>query len=136
MIRRGVASMIGLVAGMAILAGATAAQSSLSEVPRITEGLIAAAIAYEIGDKCDTIDARLLRGMAFLEGLRDHARSLGYSEEAIRAYMEDRGERERLKDIARARFAAMGGVEGVPETYCAVGRAEIAAGSEIGRLLR
>jgi len=119
-----------------ILATPALAQVPLKDQTEISEGLIAAAIAYEIGDKCDSINARLIRGVSFLNGLRDRAGELGYSDAEIEAYMDDRAEKRRLEAEARARLAAMGAVDGEWETYCAVGRTEIAAGSQIGRLLR
>ena len=51
------------------------------------------------------------------------------------AYIDDRAEKARLEAIARERAVAMGVVEGEPETYCAVGRSEIARGSQVGRYL-
>lgn len=123
------------------LALALAAHPALAEVPplgreaAVTEGLIAAAIAYEIGDKCDEVDARILRGIAYLNSLRGVASRLGYSRAEIDAYIDDDAEKDRLEAVARERLAAMGGVEGEWGTYCAVGRAEIAKGSRIGLLL-
>ncbi len=128
--------MIGLIAGMALIAGITAARPPLAEVDHVREGIITAGIAYEIGDKCGPIDARLVRGYAFLNSLKTHAQGLGYSDAEIEAYVGDRAEKRRLEAIARERLATMGAVVGEPETYCAVGRAEIAAGSQIGQLLR
>lgn len=128
--------MMGLIAGMALISGITAARPPLAEVDHVREGIITAGIAYEIGDKCGPINARMLRGISFLNGLKTHAQSLGYSDAEIDAYVGDRTEKRRLEAIARERLAAMGAVVGQPETYCAVGRAEIAAGSQIGRLLR
>lgn len=127
---------IGLVLGFAIAAGSTALAQSLRDVPVVTEGLITAAIAWEIGDKCDDLDARLLRGVAFLNGLKDHARGLGYSNADIDAFVDDKAEKDRLESEARARLTAMGAVPGDAASFCAVGNAEIAAGSAIGRLLR
>ena len=52
-----------LVAGLAA-PPALAEVPPLGHEPAITEGLIATAIAYEIGDKCAGVDARILRGIA------------------------------------------------------------------------
>lgn len=128
--------MFRIAAAALCLASAANAQVPLAQQTEISEGLIAAAIAYEIGDKCDSLDARILRGIAFLNGLRDRAGELGYTDAEIEAYMDDRAEKRRLEAEARARLAAMGGVVDAWETYCAVGEAEIAAQSQIGRLLR
>ena len=125
-----------LLLGFIVVAGATAAKPALRDVTRITEGLIDTAIAYEIGDKCDTLDARLVAGVNFLYGLRAYAVELGYTDPEIDAYVEDRAEQQRLESIARSRLRDKGAVDGQWDTYCAVGRQEIAANSQIGRLLR
>jgi hypothetical protein len=119
-----------------ILATPALALVPLKDQTEISEGLIAAAIAYEIGDKCDSINARLLRGVSFLNGLRDRAGDLGYSDAEIDAYLDDRAEKNRLESVARQRLRDLGGVEGDWESYCAVGREQIAAGTQIGQLLR
>lgn len=125
-----------LILGFVVLAGATAAKPGLRDVTRITEGLIDTAIAYEIGDKCETLDARFVAGVNFLYALREHAVELGYSDDEIDAYVDDRAEQQRLEALARERLGGKGAVEGQWETYCAVGRVEIANGSQIGQLLR
>ncbi len=114
---------------------AQAQAASIAEVPEITEGLIATAIAYEIGRVCGPVDGRRLQGLAFLLSLQSRARSLGFSQEEIDAYVEDEAEKARLEGIARERLTALGAVEGDEESFCAVGRAEMARGSQVGRLL-
>jgi len=113
-----------------------AALPPLEEVPAVRDGLVAAAIAYEIGRTCDGVDARLLRGVAFLEGLKGEARRLGYARGEIAEFIDDEAAKARLEADARAILRGKGAVPGDPQSYCAVGRAEIAAGSQIGRLLR
>ena len=122
---------------LCLLPGVLAAQElpPLSEVEVVTEGLIQTAIAYEIGEVCESIDGRKIAGIAFLWSLHSEARRLGYSREEIEAFVDDDVEKDRLEAIARERLAGMGAVEGSPDTYCEVGRAEIAAGTQVGRLL-
>ena len=122
---------------LCLLPGALPAQElpPLSEVEVVTEGLIQTAIAYEIGEVCESIDGRKIAGIAFLWSLHSEARRLGYSREEIEAFVDDDAEKDRLEAIARERLAGMGAVEGSPDTYCEVGRAEIAAGTQVGRLL-
>lgn len=127
---------VALVLGFAIAAGASAAKPPLREVEHLREGLIAAGIVYELDRKCDRVDVRFLRGVAFLTGLKTHAEELGYSRAEIEAHVEDRAEKDRLEAIARDRLQAMGVVEDQPESYCTVALAEIERGSQIGRLLR
>lgn len=131
-------TILSLLAGATLVAvaGSSAARPALKDVTQITEGLIATGIAYEISEVCDSIDARTLRGINFLWGLKGQARDLGYTNAEIDAYVDDKAEQARLEGIARQRLASKGAVAGKPETYCAVGRAEIASGSQIGALLR
>lgn len=125
-----------IVLGVAVIAGATAAKSDLRNEATITEGLIAAAIAYEVGDKCPDLSARIVQGVQFLWSLEAHARSLGYSRSEIDAYIHSDTEKDRMEALAWQRFAELGGVREDTATYCAVGKAEIAKGSQIGQLLR
>ena len=76
-----------------------------------------------------------MQGLGFLLSLQAHARSPGFSQEEVTAYIENKAEKARLEAIALDRAIAMGVVVGEPETYCAVGRNEIARGSQIGRYL-
>jgi hypothetical protein len=125
-----------LVLGFAVFAGTTAANPDIGRVTFITEGLINTAIAYEIDRVCDSISGRRIDGINFLWSLKEHASELGFTDDEIRDYVENREEKDRLEAIARDRLRDMGAVEGQPETYCSVGRAEMAARSDIGRFLR
>ena len=121
---------------LALAAAQVAAKPPLSEVDKITEGLIATGIAYEISEVCADLSPRRLRGVGFLMSLRRYALDLGFSRAEVDAYIDNDAEADRLESIARTRLAAMGAIEGDPETYCRVGRREMAADSQIGRLLR
>jgi hypothetical protein len=117
-------------------AGAAQELPPLGQVPSIWEGLVQTALAYEIGDKCGSLDARIGQGWLYLLSLQATARDLGYSQEEVEAFVDDEAEQDRLEAEARARLATLGVVEGQEETYCAIGRAEIAKGSLAGRFLR
>ncbi len=107
----------------------------VKDIPEVQEGMITLAMAYYIGETCPTISGRRIKGGLFLLHLANVARGFGFSDDEIRAYAEDKVEKARLEAIARERFITLGGVEGEPATFCAIGEAEMAAGSEIGRLL-
>ena len=112
------------------------AQQSLKDVAYVTEGLIAVGIAYELSEVCDDIDARLFRGIGYLNQLKNHAKGLGFSDDQIDAYTDNKAEQDRLEGIARARLEAMGATPGDEASHCAVGRSEIAKQTTIGYLLR
>lgn len=116
--------------------GQLSAQSALKDEPKITEGIIQVGMAIELSEKCDDIDARLFRGFGFLQSLKGQARDLGYSDAQIDAFVDDRAEKNRLEGIARARLADLGAIAGDEASYCAVGRAQIAANTRVGWLLR
>lgn len=126
-----------LAAALAILPSMLPAQSlpPLRDVPVVTEGLIEVALAYEIDRVCDDLDGRRIQGIAFLWSLHNSARDLGYSRQEIEAFIDDDVEKDRLEGIARERLAALGAVEGQPETYCAVGRDLMARETPAGSLL-
>lgn len=119
------------------LAATTAmANPPLRDVTHVTEGIIAVGMALEISEKCDSLSARTLRGLSFLNSLKNHASDLGYSDAEIDAYVDDRTEKARLEGLARLRLSELGAVQGDAESYCRVGRAQIAQGTQVGRLLR
>ena len=126
---------LGMLCALPAAAGAAQDLPPLGQVERVWQGLIDTALAYEIGERCEAIDSRKIQGLAFLLSLQAHARDLGYSPEEIEAFMDDDAEKDRLKAEARAQLREMGGVEGDWETYCEVGRKEIAAETQVGRLL-
>lgn len=122
--------------GTALLAAPATAQSGLEAEPAIREGLIAVGIAVEIADRCERIDTRRLKGLAYLNSLRSEARRLGYSEAQIEVFLDDDAAAARLEAEARARLAEKGAVRGDADSHCRVGAAEMAAGSVIGQFLR
>ena len=115
---------------------AASAQSAISQDAHITEGLIAVGIADEIRSTCDSISPRMIRAYQFINGLWSHAREAGYSDPEIEAYVDSDTEKARLKGLALAYMTQNGVVPGDAESYCTLGRTEIAEGSAIGRLLR
>lgn len=117
-------------------AGHLSAQTALKDVAKVRDGIIYVGMAYELSERCGSLNARLFRGIGYLQSLKSHARSLGYSEADIDAYINNDAEKDRLEGIARGQLAALGVVEGEEATYCAVGRDQIAANTRVGWLLR
>ncbi|WP_377506719.1 DUF5333 domain-containing protein [Octadecabacter sp. R77987] len=128
--------LIPLALGLTISATAALANPPLRDVAHVREGLITAGMAIELGDNCADVSVRMLRGLNYLNGLKSHARGLGYTDDQIEAYVDDRAEKARLEGIARARLAELGAVTGQGETYCTVARDQISQGTAVGRLLR
>lgn len=127
---------LGLGLAVVLAAAPASAQTPLKDVAYVRDGIIHVGMAYEISEQCGAISARLFRGLGFLQSLKNHARGLGYTDAEIDAYVNDAGEKDRLEAIARAALADLGVIEGDESSYCAVGRAQIAAETRVGWLLR
>ncbi len=125
---------------LALTASALAAPAQtrppLRENPAINEPLFAGFVGDAIRKNCDAISGRVMLALARLNDLRDEALQQGYSREEIRAYVTSEDERERMEARRDAYLAANGVRRGDAESYCALGRREIAANSPIGELLR
>ncbi|MCB1343582.1 MAG: DUF5333 domain-containing protein [Pseudooceanicola sp.] len=115
---------------------AAAARPALRDVPEIENGLFAVAIADAVRDHCGSIDARVIKALGFLRQIKAKANALGYSDAEIRAYVESRTEKARMREKGWAYLNANGVTRDDPETFCTFGRAEIAKNSAIGALLR
>lgn len=124
--------------GLLMTVGAARADrwQPLRDDPTISSGLTVIAVGRRIQDQCDEIAPRMLRALAFAEALVDHAEALGFTRAELNAYIDDRDEQNRYREIARAYFAARGTAWDDPAGLCRLGRDEISAGSQIGRLLR
>lgn len=119
-----------------VTAGHLSAQTALKDVAKVRDGIIYVGMAYEISERCSSIDARLFRGIGYLQSLKRHASSLGYSDAEIDAYINDDAEKDRLEAIARAQLAQLGVVPGDEASHCAAGREQMAANTRVGWLLR
>lgn len=117
-------------------AGNVSAQTPLKDVAKVRDGIIFVGMAYELSEVCESLDARLFRGLGYLQSLKSHASSLGYSDAEIDAYINDDAEKDRLEAIARAQLAQLGVVPGDEASHCTVGRAQIASNTRVGWLLR
>lgn len=128
--------MTGALMLMVAAAGSLSAQTALKDVAKVRDGIIFTGMAYEISERCSSINARLFRGIGYLNSLKGHAEELGYSDAEIDAYINDDAEKDRLEAMAREQLALLGVIEGDEASYCAVGRAQIAANTRVGWLLR
>ena len=114
----------------------TAAKPSLRDVEPVESGLLAISVADKIRRECGAISGRLFKAHVHLRALYDVARSQGYSDAEIEAYVTAEAEKNRMRAKRDAYLARQGVVKSDPETYCAAGRVEIRNASRIGVLLR
>lgn len=128
-----------LVVALATSAGSARADDwdTLRNDERVHNGLLMVAIGRHIELTCPTIERRDIAAGTFLLGLANHAMSLGYSRAEVTEYVEDDDEQARIIAIA-TRYFEQRGVTSLEDEdgACRVGRDEIAARSQIGRLLR
>lgn len=104
--------------------------------PHINGTLLQGFIADRIADECPTLGPRNLRALNELQKLKNYALSKGYSAEVIRAFVTSKTEKARGKADAAAWLKKAGAVDGDPESYCKIGRDEIAKGTLAGSLLK
>lgn len=121
---------------LSLLAGPALALEPINREPHINESLVAGRIGDVIRKICPTISARMMVTYSKLKELERYARDKGYSEADFKAFLDDKAEKDRMKAQADAYLREAGAVPGDPESYCRVGRDEIAKGSLIGQLLR
>ena len=123
------------IALVAALASPAAALEPLSTERHINDSLISARVADRIRKACPSIDGRVIYAFSQARALKGYARGKGYSEAEIEAFLDSKAERARIYAAAETYLAQKGATEGNAESYCAVGRNEIAARSLIGSLL-
>ncbi|MEM1233873.1 MAG: DUF5333 domain-containing protein [Pseudomonadota bacterium] len=116
--------------------GSTLSARSPGDVSEVRNGLLAVAVGNLIQENCASISPRLVRVYSLRNQLLAAARGEGFSEAEIDAYVDDKTARARIEAQAAAYLRQNGVVEGADDTYCTAGRAEIAADSAVGRLLR
>ncbi|WP_224814052.1 DUF5333 domain-containing protein [Hasllibacter sp. MH4015] len=108
----------------------------LRDDPEIHSGLTVISVGRHIQNQCEDISPRLVRAWAFAEGLVGRAQDLGFTRAQVDAFIADRTEQDRYRAIMRQWFAQQGADADDAASVCRVGRDEITAGSQIGRLLR
>lgn len=134
-------SLVAAFAAVLLAAPAVAAQDAttwddLRADQALTDGLVVVAAGGRIHRGCPTISPRKVQGLMFLMDLKSRASSYGYSDKEIRAFVDDPAEKARIEAIADAWLASRGTRKGDEAGLCRVGREEIAANTQIGRLLR
>ena len=108
----------------------------LNQEPHINESLVAGRVGDVIRNECSSISAKMFVVLGKLSDLEDYARSKGYTEAEVKAFLKDKTEKARIKGLAEAYLKKAGAVPGDEESYCKVGRDEIAKGTLAGSLLR
>ena len=116
--------------------GAPLAARSPGDVAEVRNGLLAVAVGNLIQENCDAITPRLIRVFSLRNALLAAARSAGFSEAEIDAYVDDDVANAALEAEAALYLAQNGATPDDAAAYCTAGLREIADGSAVGRLLR
>ncbi|MGD9293743.1 MAG: DUF5333 domain-containing protein [Roseobacter sp.] len=126
--------MLAAVLGMAFVHD-TKAQPPLGEVQEIHDGYFWLWMANKIRKECPAISPNLFDAQQAIDGLKQDARDLGYTEQQIDEYIESDAEKDRFRE-RRAKYFKSRGYKRTEDGYCALGREEIERNSTIGVLLR
>jgi hypothetical protein len=114
------------------------ANALLRGTPEIYNGLFTAALIKHIADTCeDSIEppGKLAR-ISYFMGLYNKARALGLSRQQIEAFVEDRAEREHMRDLVFTYLRAADVRPRNKQAVCAYASNEIAQGTALGSRLR
>lgn len=102
----------------------------------VNERLIGAVVGDQIRRKCTGISPRIWAVFREKRKLEIYATKLGYSKKQMTAFIGKKSEKSRVNAVAAAYLIENGVVEGDAESYCKLGRREIAAETFTGSLLR
>ncbi|MFV2002198.1 MAG: DUF5333 domain-containing protein [Paracoccaceae bacterium] len=132
--------IVGLITALIIALSAAPAPAQslppLSQEKFINDSLISAAIGELIRRDCSTISAREFRAITKGWALIRYALDLGYSRDEIKAFVDSKTEQNRVEAAAVEYLHANDVVKGNEQSYCKLGRSEIARGTLTGYLLR
>ncbi|WP_282602961.1 DUF5333 domain-containing protein [Paracoccus sp. PARArs4] len=120
---------------ISLAAGPALAQEPLSQEAYVNDRLKQARVADLVRRGCGSIDARLIRAFNEARKLKRYALDKGYTEEQIEAFLDSDADRDRIYRDAD-RYMRENGVEnGNEESFCRLGRNEIARQTVAGSLL-
>ncbi|WBU57031.1 DUF5333 domain-containing protein [Paracoccus sediminicola] len=124
-----------LTASIFAAAAPAMAQAPLSQEKYINDRLIAARIADRVRRECPSIDARIVYAWSQARALKRYAENQGYSSAQIDAFLDSDTDKARIYAAAEEYLTRNGAAKGDAESFCRVGRNEIASKSVAGSLL-
>lgn len=124
-----------LIAAALLAATPAAAVEPLSHNAYVNDRLVQARVADLVRRGCPSIDARIIRAFSEARKLKRYALDQGYTETQIDAFLDSREDRKRIYAAADRYMVERGVVNGQPETFCRLGRDEIARQTVAGSLL-
>ena len=124
-----------LAATLTVTATQAAALEPLAQEKYINDRLIAARIADRIRRECPSIDGRIVYAFMQARALKKYARDKGYSEAQIEAFLDSRADKDRIYAVAEDYMTRNGVTAGDADSFCRLGRQEIAKNTVTGSLL-
>jgi len=104
----------------------------LWEDAELESGLRMIARGGFVKKNCKAVSTRQFRTYGFMYSLVERGRSLGYSDDEMRAYIKDKGQKARVEALAKADLEARGVDFDDPDSFCDLARTEIAADRDFG----
>ena len=108
----------------------------LKDNEEVFQRLLFVAVANEIRERCDRIEARILTATFYVIGIQHYARSQGFTDEEIHEVRFNKDNQERLRAAGYAYLDENGVDRDAGTGYCALGDAEMKKKSQIGKLLK
>lgn len=124
-----------LAATVTLIATPAAALEPLAQEKYINDRLVAARVADRIRRECPSIEGRVVYAFMKARELKAYARGKGYSEAEIEAFLDSRADKDRIYAVAETYMAGKGVVAGDADSFCRLGRDEIARNTVTGSLL-
>ncbi|MDP5305796.1 DUF5333 domain-containing protein [Paracoccus spongiarum] len=124
-----------LAATITLAATPALALEPLSQEKYINDRLVAARVADRIRRECPSIEGRVVYAFMKARELKAYARGKGYSEAEIEAFLDSRADKDRIYAVAEDYMARKGVAAGDAESFCRLGRDEIARNTVTGSLL-
>lgn len=130
--------MKALIAALALMVSAAQPAAALEPLSReryINDRLVAARVADRIRRNCPSISARMITAFSQARALKRYALQKGYSEAQIDAFLDSRADKDRIYAVAERYMAQNGVAAGDTNSFCRLGRDEIARNTVSGSLL-
>ena len=127
--------LIAIALTAATLAAPALALEPLPQERYINDRLIAARVADRVRRECPSINARIVYAWSQARALKRYAENKGYSSSQIDAFLDSKQEKARIYAAAEDYLTRNGARKGDAESFCRIGRGEIASKSVAGSLL-
>ena len=127
--------LIAIALTAATLAAPALALEPLPQERYINDRLIAARVADRVRRECPSINARIVYAWSQARALKRYAENKGYSSSEIDAFLDSKQDKARIYAAAEDYLTRNGARKGDAESFCRIGRNEIASKSVAGSLL-